>query len=70
MTINGPVYIRIGRGLEPRVYEREDYGFQVGKAVEMCPGTDVTVITCGSSVLHAVEAAKILHRKVALVFVC
>ena len=29
----GPVYIRIGRGFEPRCYEDEDYGFQIGKAV-------------------------------------
>ena len=27
MDINGPVYIRIGRGFEPRVYETEDYDF-------------------------------------------
>lgn len=58
----GPVYIRIGRGFEPRVYEKEDYGFQIGKAVEMCPGTDITVVACGAVVLHAVQAAKILQQ--------
>jgi transketolase len=63
MEIDGPVYIRIGRGFEPRVYQRDDYGFQVGKAVEMRPGSDVTVIACGSVVFHAVEASRILERE-------
>ena len=63
MNVDGPVYIRIGRGFEPRVYDREDYGFEIGKAVEMHPGTDVTVIACGSVVMHAVEAAKILKQE-------
>jgi transketolase len=62
MDINGPVYIRIGRGFEPRVYESEDYDFEIGKAVEMHPGTDVTVIATGVTVLHAVQAAKILKE--------
>ncbi|MBP7382434.1 transketolase family protein, partial [Myxococcota bacterium] len=31
----GPAYIRIGRGFEPPFYENEDYGFQLGKAVEV-----------------------------------
>ena len=62
MAVDGPVYIRIGRGFEPRVYDRDDYGFQIGKAIEMHPGTDVTVIACGAVVFHAVEAARILER--------
>ena len=62
MEINGPVYIRIGRGFEPRVYESEDYDFQIGKAVELHPGTDITVIAIGPSVLHAVQAAKLLKE--------
>ena len=60
MDIDGPVYIRIGRGFEPAAYPSEDYPFEIGKAVEMCPGTDITVIACGTTVFQAVEAAKIL----------
>lgn len=59
----GPVYIRIGRGFEPRVYDSEDYPFEIGNAVEMCPGTDITVICCGPVVYHAVQAAKILREE-------
>lgn len=63
MDINGPVYIRIGRGFEPRAYENTEYGFEVGKAVEMHPGTDLTVIATGATVFHAVEAARVLEEQ-------
>ena len=63
MEVPGPVYIRIGRGFEPRVYDSEDYPFEIGNAVEMCPGTDITVICCGPVVYHAVQAAKILREE-------
>lgn len=62
IDIPGPVYIRIGRGFEPPFYEREDYGFQIGKAVEVSGGTDITLICCGVAVLQAAEAAKILKE--------
>ncbi|HOL17507.1 MAG TPA: transketolase C-terminal domain-containing protein [Bacillota bacterium] len=58
----GPVYIRIGRGFEQTVYESEDYGFTIGKAVTMHEGSDITVIACGPCVLYAVEAAKALKE--------
>lgn len=60
MDIEGPVYIRIGRGFEPRVYESEDYEFTIGKAIEMRPGTDLAIIATGATVYHAVQAADIL----------
>jgi len=56
----GPVYIRINRGFDQRLYPNTGYGFEIGKAVELTEGTDVTVIACGSCVFQAVEAAKIL----------
>lgn len=56
----GPVYIRINRGFDHRFYDKLDYGFELGKAVELVEGTDLTIIACGSCVYQAVEAAKIL----------
>lgn len=58
----GPVYIRIGRGFEPKCYDTDDYGFEIGKAVEMHPGTDITLICCGVTVLQAVAAARFLKE--------
>lgn len=63
MDIHGPVYIRIGRGFEPRVYESEDYAFEIGKAIEMRPGTDLTIIATGATVFHAVQASDILMEE-------
>jgi len=57
----GPFYIRINRGFDQTVYNTEDYGFEVGKAVEMFEGTDLTIIACGSCVYQAVQAARILQ---------
>ncbi|HOX39970.1 MAG TPA: transketolase C-terminal domain-containing protein [Candidatus Brocadiia bacterium] len=62
----GPVYIRIGRGFEPRCYENDQYDFQIGKSIQMADGSDLTVIACGPSVQHAVEAAKVLKAEAGL----
>ena len=59
----GPVYMRIGRGFEPPVYENEDYDFEIGKATVMRDGKDLTIITCGIGVLQSVNAAKTLAEK-------
>ena len=56
----GPVYIRIGRGFEPPCYESEDYAYEIGKAVTMRDGTDLTIICCGIAVLQSINAAKTL----------
>jgi transketolase len=58
----GPVYIRIGRGFEPSCYTSDQYGFEIGKAVELNPGTDITLICCGITVLQALEAARALQN--------
>ena len=58
----GPVYIRINRGFDQVVYDKPDYGFQLGKAVTMRDGTDLTIIACGSTVWRAVEAARMLEK--------
>lgn len=56
----GPVYIRIGRGFEPNYYPDEDYDFEIGRSIEIRPGTDITVIAMGVAVLQAAEAADFL----------
>ena len=63
VEVDGPVYMRIGRGFEPPVYENEDYDFQIGKANLMREGTDLTIITCGIGVLQSLNAAKTLAER-------
>ena len=63
VDVDGPVYMRIGRGFEPPVYENEDYDFEIGKANVMREGTDLTIITCGIGVLQSINAAKALAER-------
>jgi len=58
----GPVYIRIGRGFEPPYYKTDDYGFEIGKAIKLREGTDITIIATGIAVLQAAEAADFLKE--------
>lgn len=55
--IDGPVYLRLGRPAVPVIYERENYQFQVGRAITLREGKDATVIACGIMVSVALEAA-------------
>jgi len=55
--IDGPVYIRLTGLLNtPRVY-REDYNFQVGKAVRLKDGADIIILATGTVCAAAVSAA-------------
>lgn len=58
----GPVYIRIGRGFEPRVNKDLKFDYKIGKARVMREGTDVTIIACGTPLVAAVDAADFLKK--------
>ncbi|NLA76436.1 MAG: transketolase family protein [Clostridiales bacterium] len=58
----GPVYIRINRGFDRVLYSDADYGFELGKAVEIHEGTDLTIIACGSCAFQALQAAMFLEN--------
>ncbi|NLP48484.1 MAG: transketolase family protein [Clostridiales bacterium] len=58
----GPFYIRINRGFDRVVYPSSDYEFEIGKAITLNEGTDITVIACGSGVFQALTAAKFLEN--------
>jgi transketolase len=58
----GPVYLRFGR---PKVanFTPENGAFEIGKAVVLQEGTDVTLVATGHLVWEALEAAKHLAEK-------
>ena len=65
--VPGPFYIRINRGFDQTLYTPElikkiGYKFELGKAIEVNPGSDITVIAIGSCVYQAYEAAKYLEK--------
>lgn len=60
VAYEGGAYIRIGRNPVEDVYESDDYEFQIGKAVTLRDGKDITLIAAGETVKVAVDAAAAL----------
>lgn len=58
---HGPVYLRFGRPSVPN-FTAENGNFQIGKAIHLIEGSDVTIVATGHLVWEALEAAKILNE--------
>ncbi len=58
----GPVYMREARDEWPDVFN-SDYKFEIGKAVTLRDGTDVTIISCGVMTSQALIAADELCKE-------
>lgn len=58
----GPVFVRTGRPKCPIIYNA-DQKFQIGKAIEVAEGKDVTIIANGLLVAQALLAADILDAE-------
>lgn len=58
----GPVYLRFGR---PKVanFTEENQTFEIGKALQLQEGTDVTIVATGHLVWEALQAAEVLHQE-------
>lgn len=54
---DGPVYFRLNRGNTPIVFD-DGYQFELGKAVTVREGSDVTVFATGTHTARAYEAAE------------
>ena len=52
-----PCYVRVGRAAVPDVYADDDFNFEPGKAIQLCNGTDLTIVAAGETVYHAWQAA-------------
>ena len=58
----GPVYLRFGRPSVP-IFTPENQKFEIGKAILLREGTDVTIFATGHLVWKALEASEILAEK-------
>ncbi len=58
----GPVYLRFGR---PKVanFTEENGAFEIGKALHLQDGNDVTIVATGHLVWEALQASEILNEK-------
>ena len=59
---HGPVYLRFGRPSWP-IFTPENQKFEIGKALLLSEGTDVSIFATGHLVWNAIEAAKTLAKK-------
>jgi transketolase len=59
---DGPVYLRFGRPAVPN-FTPENQTFEIGKAITLIEGTDVTIFATGHLVWKSLEAAEILESK-------
>jgi transketolase len=57
--MHGPVFLRISRMPVPVVHD-DHYQFTIGRAVQLRPGQDVTLIANGTMVSRALQAASLL----------
>ncbi len=58
----GPCYLRLGRNKQP-VFTLAETPFEIGKAVELRSGSDITIIACGVMVHKALLAADALGKE-------
>jgi len=58
----GPVYLRFGRPAVP-IFMPEDQKFEIGKAIKLTEGTDVTIVATGHLVWEALQASEQLEEK-------
>ncbi|MEK3720415.1 transketolase family protein [Paenibacillus sp. FSL H8-0034] len=59
----GGVYVRIGRNPVQDCYESDDYPFEIGKAVTLREGTDITLIAAGETVRVALDTSDALSKE-------
>lgn len=59
---HGPVYLRFGRPKVP-VFMPTDQPFEIGKAVQLTEGTDVTIVATGHLVWESLQAAEKLEAQ-------
>jgi transketolase len=60
---DGPIYLRLGRGREPDVYEPGAAALHVGELTELRSGTDLTIVANGIGVAASLQAAERLEQE-------
>ena len=58
----GPVYLRFGRPKVP-VFTPENQSFEIGKALKLTEGKDVTIVATGHLVWEALQASEALEKE-------
>lgn len=58
----GPVYLRLGRLAVPVINKEENYKFEIGKAITLREGNDITIVATGLTVSESLKASEELAK--------
>lgn len=61
VALPGPVYIRLGKAGEPKIYEKPK--FKIGKGITIKEGKDLTIIATGNQVYTALLVSRELEKE-------
>ncbi len=61
--INAPVYLRLSGSMNNPVVYNDDFDFEIGKAITLRTGMDISIIATGSMVHFALKAAELLSEQ-------
>ena len=59
---DGPVYLRLVGEAGSPIVNKEDYNFELGRAITMREGEDVAIVCAGTMVYQSLQAAKTLEE--------
>ena len=57
----GPMYIRLTGGVNNQAVYKKEYDFEIGKAITLREGSEITIFANGTMVYESLEAAKLLE---------
>ncbi len=60
---DGPIYLRLAGVMNNPVVYKEDYDFEIGKAITLREGTDIAIIATGTMVHSSLKAAMVLEER-------
>lgn len=63
LTYDGPMYIRLSGGRGEELIYDGDFDYQIGKAIEVREGKDITLIGFGAILTEALKAAEALSQE-------
>lgn len=61
-AVDGPVYVRMLRGIIPRLFPRDE-PMRLGRSRRLSDGGDLTLVTSGVETEHGIRAARALGRR-------
>ena len=63
LQYKGSVYIRLTGGMNNPLVYKDDYNFEIGKAITLREGADITIIATGTMVYESLQAAETLSAQ-------